>query len=106
MKAPAKPDCALERGSFPMSDCETTVAWNVSINTRMTELLEHFAGIGRTRPDVAVNKQVGRSGQIFSQSHSGKLRFASEKSELDLSLCSSQNASGGELPLAGRMGNV
>jgi len=47
-------------------------------------LLEHFAGIGGTRADVAADKPVGRSGQIFSQSHPGKLRFASEKSELDL----------------------
>lgn len=57
---------------------------NHRVKARVAELLEHFAGIGGTRADVAADKPVGRSGQIFSQSHPGKLRFASEKSELDL----------------------
>jgi hypothetical protein len=56
---------------------------NHHVKVRVAELLEHFAGVGWTRADVAVDKPVGRSGQIFSQSHSGKLRFTSEKSELE-----------------------
>ena len=51
---------------------------------RMAEQLKHGGGFLRARTDMAPGKPVRSSGQIIIQSHSGKLRFASEKSELDL----------------------
>ena len=54
------------------------------LQARIAEQLEHGGGFLRARADVAADKPVGNSGRIFSQSHPGKLRFASAKSELDL----------------------
>jgi len=43
--------------------------------------------IGCFNSSCSGGQTVGRSGQIFSQNHSGGIMFASEKSELELTVC-------------------
>jgi hypothetical protein len=50
----------------------------------VAEEREHFAGFGGVRADVAADKLVGVGRKILCQRHSPKIKFAREKSELDL----------------------
>lgn len=50
----------------------------------MTEERKHLAGFGGVRTDVAAGKLVGVRKIISSRIHLLKLKFAAEKSELDL----------------------
>ena len=76
------------RGGQLQRTSESNRFWNGVINhrvkTRVAELLEHFAGFGGTRADVAANKPVGMQRVFgglqyfvlrFGKSHARKLKL-------------------------------